>query len=96
VVKKNAKVLIQRNMASVGSLFDHYTLLAQNLYETNDWLRMYIIFVTYVFLLVRLLRKTELPHSLLKNLVVISTFAKLALVSRTKLVSRSRTTVYIR
>jgi len=51
---------------------------------------MYIIFVTYVFFLIYLLRKTELPHSLLKNTVAISTFAKLALASKQKLVSRSR------
>jgi hypothetical protein len=70
-------------------MFDRYTLLAQNWYETNDWLRMYIIFVTYVFILIHPLRKSELPHSLLKNTVAISTFAKLALVSKQKLVSRS-------
>jgi hypothetical protein len=71
-------------------LFDHYTLRAQNLYETSDWLRMYIIFVTYVFFLMHLLRKTELPNSLLKNMVAIFTFAKLSLSSKQKLVSRSR------
>jgi hypothetical protein len=47
---------------------------------------MYIILVTYVFILMHLLRKTELPHSLFKN-IAISSFAKVALGSEQKRVS---------